>query len=197
VSLQHDACRRAHAAGYRALPDGEIVDGNGTPVALRLRRDAQRGEIRPYYYFSVPRAGSKSGKIEVHKYVAFCAFGDAAFAPGVEARHLDGDSTNNAGDNIALGTKSDNEMDKPEATRRRVALLAASKRRSLTDARVRRLVALSRKGWTGKRLAAHFKIAKSQVSEILSGKLYSSLTGITQQPRLRADAARLDGRAVA
>jgi hypothetical protein len=90
--------------------------------------------------------------------------------------------------------------DKPSAVARRAALTAAKARRLLTDERVLDLVAQAQAGVPRKVLCERFGVLKGQLSEILSGKLYSSLTGIAQKPRSRNDVpahlrTALDGRA--
>jgi hypothetical protein len=60
----------------------------------------------------------------MHKFVAYILFGEDSFTEGVEVRHLDGDVLNLSRDNIALGTSSDNQMDKSLQSRQSAARLA-------------------------------------------------------------------------
>lgn len=188
MSLHAEAIRWAYKLGYRALPDGSIVNGKGTPVRLRLPPYAETDAKRRYYRFNVvPSAPSGSRFILAHKFCAFCWFGEVALQPGTHVRHLNSDSLDNSTENLGLGSHTDNMRDKSPAVARRAAFVAAKARRSLTDDEVRRIVALKSDGWTGKSLAAEFKTRESTISEILSGKLYSAVTGIAQKPRHRND----------
>lgn len=108
--------------------------------------------------------------------------------PGISVRHLNSDSLDNSTENLGLGSHADNMRDKPSAIARRAALTAAKARRSLTDEQAIDLVRLRREqGLSLRVLAERFGLRKGQVSEILSGKLYSSITGIEQKPRTRND----------
>lgn len=71
--------------------------------------------------------------IVVARLVAYKKYGDAMFEKGVQVRHLDGDSTNNFEYNIAIGTASENMMDKPKEERLRLACNASSYLRKRTD----------------------------------------------------------------
>lgn len=97
----------AQAKGYRVI-GGEVF--------------GPRGKINPapdskgYLRFNVQRDG-KSATCWVHRLVAFQKFGEAVHAPGTDVRHLDGNQTNNAEENIALGSRSENLRDTPQAAR--------------------------------------------------------------------------------
>jgi hypothetical protein len=62
--------------------------------------------------------------LSVHRLQAYQKYGEELYVGGLEVRHLDNVCSNNAESNIALGTKSQNAMDKPKETRVRVAGLA-------------------------------------------------------------------------
>lgn len=176
MSRHSEAIRRAHALGYR-VGDGVMR----SPAGRELK--AQINPRRPYPRVSF-RLGESNRKIDVHRFVAFQVFGDAALQPGVEARHLNGDSTDCRPCNIAIGTASDNAFDKSPEVRKRMALAAASKRRRLSAEQARRIVALRAAGVPGSVIASEFAVSQSTVSEILSGKLYSEATGIEQRSRV-------------
>lgn len=179
MSGHADIIRRAYALGWRVHEDGSVISSTGR------KRKPYYPKNKPYGMVTI-RIDAKSTHFFVHKLAGYCWFGEPALAQGTEVRHLDNDSRNNAKSNLALGDHTSNMMDKDPAERRRIALIAAKARRSLADEQAIELVRLSRAGWTGKRLAAHFGLSKGQVSEILSGKLYSDVTGIPRRERRAA-----------
>jgi hypothetical protein len=71
-----------------------------------------------YIKFSAKTSISKSFPVRIHRFQAYIKFGDEIFKEGVVVRHLDGNSLNNEWDNIAIGTQSDNMMDRPEIERK-------------------------------------------------------------------------------
>ena len=71
--------------------------------------------------------------VEVHRIAAYQLYGEKIFQDGIEVRHLDGNHGNNVPDNLALGTPSQNSMDRRPEVRLSMAAHAASKRRRLTD----------------------------------------------------------------
>lgn len=97
--------------------------------------------------------------IPVHLLAAYQKFGNRAFMPGTQVRHLDSNSLNNNLDNIGIGTPSENQMDKPEQVRKYTAKYAASKNKRLSVEQEKELKSLRDKGWSYKKLANHFGIA--------------------------------------
>jgi hypothetical protein len=80
-----------------------------------------------YIVFSIRRTeDGKVGQVNIHRLVAYQKYGAEIFKKGIHVRHLDSDSTNNLEENIAIGTKSENELDKPKEVRMRAALIASS-----------------------------------------------------------------------
>lgn len=71
-----------------------------------------------YLKISVRTSENSSFPVRVHKFQAYVKFGDKIFEKGIVVRHLDGDSLNNKWDNIAIGTQSQNMMDRPEIDRK-------------------------------------------------------------------------------
>ncbi len=79
-----------------------------------------------YIKFSMRTKDGKRNQVNVHRLVAYQKYGDRIFEKGIHVRHLDSNSINNLEDNIAIGTKSENELDKPPEVRMRAALIASS-----------------------------------------------------------------------
>ena len=115
MSINHDIVKLAHEKGYHVQPDGVLIGTSGRPRKLRL-------DDWGYPIVSVRADGYRGRKrfvraIRIAALVAYAKFGTAAFAPGIEVRHLDGDKQNHRPDNIDIGTRSENEMDRPVAER--------------------------------------------------------------------------------
>lgn len=64
--------------------------------------------------------------VMVHRLQAYQKYGDEMFDESVQVRHLNGDPSDNSWDNIAIGSQSDNMMDRDVGNRLRIAKLAAS-----------------------------------------------------------------------
>ena len=109
--------------GYTCTKEGDVYSSRGNKLKLRI--DPKRG-IVGYYVFGVrtknPRATQKIG---VHQFQAYLKYGDEILNHEC-VRHLDSNSLNNHWDNIALGSHSDNAMDKPAEDRLKYALNATS-----------------------------------------------------------------------
>ena len=111
-----------YSKGYR-VSNGIVTNAVGKERKLKLSSKRVGG----YYSFNMKLAGTKvSMPVQVHKLVAYQKFGETMFITGIEVRHLDGNSTNNLDDNIVLGTRSQNELDKSRELRKRVASIAGS-----------------------------------------------------------------------
>lgn len=67
-----------------------------------------------YLEFSIRCDGEKRPQnVPVHRFQAYHKFGDKIFEPEIVVRHIDGVSTNNAYDNIEIGTHQQNMLDIP------------------------------------------------------------------------------------
>ena len=130
LSKTNRAIVTAYRKGYRVI-DG--VPYNPEGQRLKIGYQDQRSYRRQR--FSV-KVGKETCHAYIHKLVAFQKFGFAMFADGVQVRHLDGDSMNNRDENIAIGTASDNMMDKPPEERVRLAVNASNSLRRLSDAQI-------------------------------------------------------------
>lgn len=178
-SGHHKTVVTAFERGYCVDDEGRVVSPSGRVRAVSYRRKKEAGA--PYGRVSLKTEdGWRS--FEVHKLAAYQKFGDAAFQLDVVVRHLNGCSTDNRPANLALGSQSENMLDRSREELRAHALHAAAAKRKLTDADVCILVEMRRNGASGKWCAETFGVRESTVSEIMSGKLYS-VTGIPFAPR--------------
>jgi len=110
--------QQAYALGYRVSEDGlTIKKSDGQIIKTTSTKDGyKRFCIGPNF---------KRTPVRIHRLQAFQVFGDAIYQEGIVCRHLDGNSQNNAASNIALGTQSDNMMDRSKECRQRCAFKAS------------------------------------------------------------------------
>lgn len=101
--------------GYRVLLNGDVLSPHNTKRKTAFRKG--------YVSFNIRYEG-KSIPVLVHKLCAFQKYGFMALACDC-IRHLDGNSVNNALDNICIGSFSENQMDKPTQERKREATIAS------------------------------------------------------------------------
>jgi hypothetical protein len=78
------------------------------------------------YFRIVVRYYGVCKNIKVHRMQAYQKYGDALYKDGIIVRHLNGVSTDNSYDNIAIGTMSENMMDIPASIRIAKSVYAAS-----------------------------------------------------------------------
>lgn len=96
----------AYDKGYRVV-DGKVYNKNGYKLKNKISTSG-------YFYFHIFLNGvGKMVTINVHRLVAFQKYGNKMFDEGIVVRHLDGDKKNNLEENIEIGTRSQNEYDKP------------------------------------------------------------------------------------
>lgn len=125
-SLNNRAVRYAARKGYRVVGKDRLW----SPTS---RKYLVLSEHRGYLSIQLTnREIGGCGRLFLHRLQAFLIFGEAIFRPGVQVRHLDGDPRNNVPGNIAIGTPSQNLLDRDPGERLRHARRAALKRRKLT-----------------------------------------------------------------
>jgi hypothetical protein len=164
--------------GYTISRDGVVTGTRGQPLKRRTRNAAahkdSRGHTRLLYYvFSVKFEG-ESHPVDVHRFQAFHKFGAAMF-DAEEVRHLDGDSLNNHWDNLALGTRCDNSMDRPAEQRQAHAQKAADARRTWTDREVRAIRKLYAQGASLRELRDEYGGSHGQLSDMIRGRTYRNI----------------------
>lgn len=108
----------AHSKGYEVTKEGKVIGVKGNELKLNNHEG--------YYRFNFRDLNGKATSVKVHRLQAYQKFGDEMFVEGIMVRHLDGDSTNNTWNNIAIGTNSDNMMDISAEVRLAKALHATS-----------------------------------------------------------------------
>lgn len=121
-SKRNQAIIEADARGYFSTSDGKIwnPDTIYSPEAEPLKGSYKNG----YHHFYIHIDG-KPQEVPSHRFIMYQLKRDRALSTDVEVRHLDGCSQNNAWHNLELGSRSENEMDKPKDVRTNVARHAA------------------------------------------------------------------------
>ena len=107
---------RAKLKGYTIDKNGIVTGLNKNTLVLFIIKATDSG----YYNFNY-RHNKKKVNVPAHRFQAYMKFGDKMFKKGIVVRHLDGNSRNNSFVNIAIGTNSDNMMDKSREQRRKGA----------------------------------------------------------------------------
>lgn len=161
----------AYDSGYRVSEDGEkVTSPTGDVRKLGVNEDG-------YLFFGVRnRTLGINGPCRVHHLAALQWFDhDEVTKDGIHIRHLDGNSRNNARENLALGTPQQNSMDRPEEERKKHAKVAASYLKKLSDDQVRELRRARKAGASYKELQARFGLTKSTVSYIVNRKTYTDV----------------------
>jgi len=100
----------AYNMGYRVGENGTLYNPQGAPRKSRLGSAGY------------PRINITSRcryTFYLHRLMAYQKFGEKIFEKGMEVRHLNGVKTDNSYDNIAIGTRSQNQMDIPPYLRPR------------------------------------------------------------------------------
>jgi len=166
--------QRALALGYRITEDGFPLNPHGE--ALRASPNPQG-----YLKFSIPREAPDSDRIVyVHQLAALQWFGSKAQRSEIQVRHLNDVRADNRKENIAVGTRSDNQMDIPLAVRkangRKTGVRNAVKRK-LSDAQLVDLHKARKNGVRVTDLARLFGLAPSTVSYALRGITYGTPVG--------------------
>jgi len=158
----------AYKQGYRIDEQGNAIGLRGLPLIPVLDHSG-------YPKFTLRYNKVKTTSIHYHRLAAYQKYGDLIYNKDIEVRHLDSNKENASLFNIAIGSRSENQMDKSEETRKRCAKQAANVLKSLSDGEVRQLREDAAKGMTNKQLRQKYCIAKSTVSYIVNRKTYADV----------------------
>lgn len=168
----HAYIQTAFDRGYRMDANtGEIISPTGYKRPITLV-----GKQRyPSFAITVSENGTKrTASFPVHKFAAYCYYGDAALTAVV--RHLDADTTNVKKSNIALGTNSDNELDKPKDVRVRSAKAARESqgRSPACKLTAEQLDWIKSRPQSTRMMAKTLGVCRATIQKVLSGKTYVS-----------------------
>ncbi len=107
MSKNNLALIAAFNKGYRVV-NGRVITPSGKHRVATLWDG--------YMSFNFGMNG-KTIPVKVHRLIAYQKYGEDALVSGRHVRHLDGNSLNNAEDNIAIGSAHDNSMDRMKENR--------------------------------------------------------------------------------
>jgi len=155
--------KTAYDKGYRVTDDGILLGVNGLPKSAR---PCKRG-----YQNSTIKIGNACRRLYVHRLMAYQKYGEAMFDSGIHVRHLNGVSTDNRIENIAIGTASENTMDKPESVRQ---LVSSQANRVFSDEQVKRILKDRAEGATYKELKERYGAPKSTLSYLFNRSMYAA-----------------------
>lgn len=153
----------AYEKGYRANEDGSIIGIHAEKLKLFQGSNG-------YLIFGI-KDGKNNKRIPVHRFAAYCFFGNEIFNHEC-VRHINGIKTDNRKENLTLGSLSDNYNDIPESWRKDFSLKGAAVTRKLTSQNVIeiRLLLAERKSYSF--IAEKFGVSKSTIQQIKEGKSY-------------------------
>jgi hypothetical protein len=124
----------AFEKGYRVINGAVISPFSGKPLKLSTKT-LKCGYV--YKWFTVRSSEGLRVVVKVHRLVAYQKFGEEMFKSKLQVRHLDGNSLNNKNSNIAIGTASENALDKSPEIRMKVAINASAAGRKFSDSKMR------------------------------------------------------------
>ena len=128
MSKSSEAVLYAYEKGYRVDPFGNVLSPSGSKRKLRTQKI--RNYFRLYFTVGVPFG---SYPVRVSRLAAYQKYGMRALAPDTQVRHLNGNSLDNSYDNIAIGSQSENMMDRSIADRAKHAQWAGLHRSDSID----------------------------------------------------------------
>lgn len=173
----HEILKMAFDKGYRVTEDGRLIGLKGNELTIRCRGNQR------YPTFSINVGNlTESGVfgIPVHRFAAYCFYGESMFEDGKVVRHLDADPLNVSKDNLIIGTPSENEHDKPIEVRRRTGRIARAAQgrpnnSKFTDDQVREIRNRSSKGESGAVIAKDYGVTRNCIYSIIKGRNYSNV----------------------
>lgn len=150
--------------GYRVV-DGQVLNPSGKPRKLGNK------DGYPTLTMKVPKS-RRVLPIPVHKIVAFVKYGESVFECE-EIRHLNGNPQDFSESNIALGSRSDNALDRDADARTRHARNAFSHTIKY-DTNVREeVIRLRATGRTFREIGAMLQMPESCTRAILNAKRFT------------------------
>lgn len=149
---------------------GYFVDDNGN--VFSKRKQLLLREHKSYYHFSISHLGQRI-TMTVHKFVAYLKYGNDMFEKDIIVRHFDGNSRNNAPNNILIGTSSQNRQDIPKVDRIQTSILISSKNRRFSDEEVKQIQNDRKCGLSYKLLCEKYSTSKSTLSYLFNDAYYS------------------------
>jgi hypothetical protein len=162
----------AYRKGYRVTENGNILNPDGKELSL----SSSSGK---YPTVSVME-NTISYNVPVHRLAAYCFFGKELFRQGLLVRHLNGNVLDVRKSNIALGTYTQNSMDRPMYQRTRVASTGRQAQKRPHNARfsedeVRLIRGRREKGETLQSIATTYGVSRQTINRIVKRIAYSDV----------------------
>jgi len=179
----------AHEKGY-FVEDNEVISPAGKVLKPKLSSNG-------YPSIQVWKDG-KRYRSRIHRLVAYQKYGEEIYTPGTEVRHLDGSRNNFSKENIIIGTKSENMLDRSKLLRKRIGKIAGKAareaHRKLLDNEVLEIRRKLLEGQTQTYLMKEYGVSQGIISDIKLRKTYAHLDGKPLDlvaDRKRNEAARI------
>lgn len=147
--------------GYTVTPDGRIRG-----IAF-IERDLKQTTAKSGHRYVIARVEGHGRKLFIHRAILLAFVGPCP--EGMEARHLDGDPTNNTIANLAWGTRQENAEDARKHGRVRAARRKTGRLTSLEVAVIRQRIGKA----PLRAIAAEFGVSHTTVRGIATGRLWS------------------------
>jgi hypothetical protein len=168
--------------GYRVGDDGAVWS-QVYPAGPGKRRLGEWRQLKPtpqYRGHMTVYLGRKDQRF-VHRLVLEAFVGPCP--EGMECRHKDGNPGNNRLDNLAWGTRKENHADSVEHGTAYFLPGMDAPNRVIDETDVRAILGLWREGKAMGVIAGLFNIHETNVHSIVTGRSWSSLTGIVYDPK--------------
>lgn len=168
LSKANETLIEAYNRGYRII-NGICYGYKGKPIkgCLLKRRNSPS-----YVRFSI-KIERQIRSFKAHRLVAYQKYGDEIFKDEICVRHLDGNPLNNREDNIAIGTQSDNMMDRKPLARHLHAKVASSHIRRFSNEEVAQIKLDHKNGMSYKKLCIKYNTSKSTLSYLFNEAQYA------------------------
>jgi hypothetical protein len=153
----------AYKKGYRVTDDGTLISSKGKIL---------KGYIGTHgYLFFCIKDNKKTYSIPIHRFAAYCFYGDELFEHEC-VRHKNNIKTDNFRNNLILGSSKENYSDNPEDWKINFSLSGASKKRKLTEENVKEIRKMIAENYSYKQISEKFGVTKTTIQQIKEGKSY-------------------------
>ena len=146
-----------------AINRGFILDIKNNVIGIRGIPLKMSVNKKGYVVFSM-RIKKITKNVLYHRFIAYHKFGDKLFEKGICVRHLNGNQLDNSWDNIAIGTHSDNMMDRPKHVRQ---IISKMSNRKYSEEFIQALKLERLNGKTYSQLGKEFNIGRAMLSYYL------------------------------
>lgn len=176
MQTSHQVLIFAHEKGYRVSDEGVFTGPKGNTLAVKRRSNHK-------YPQAIITMEGKRHNICIHRFAAYCFYGEHLFKKGIVVRHLNADVLDVSKSNLALGTYSDNELDKPKELRIENAKNAVMSRkdtrrltmRKFTDDQAFSIKSRLAQGERGSDLAKEYNVSRETIYQIKRGETYTDI----------------------